>query len=213
MFRSSLPWLDRPTPNHRCSIALPCLWNRESGRLNPGPVFSNLEFYLEPEIPVPHSGIWNLKSGIPKRPNRDLSPIHPRPPPLRREPPGILLEQLVSIDPIAHKCPAAKMVNEQIMCHRQFKPGPPRPLGEIIVIKEPEPKPLIEPADLVINGPLHEQTKPRKLGHGEPLLAMLVAPSPGKPVHLRDIVIRHVLDKLRRRHEVGHGPDRAQWGE
>jgi hypothetical protein len=56
------------------------------------------------------------------------------------------------------------MMRKQIMRHRQLKPGPPRPLGEIIVIKEPEPKPLVEPADLVIDGPLHEQTKRRKLG-------------------------------------------------
>ena len=133
----------------------------------------------------------------------------PGQPPLRREPPRILLEQPVDIDPIAQKRPAAEMMHKQIMGYCQLKPRPPRPLGEIIVIKQPQPKPLIEPANLVINGPLHEQTKPRKLGHGKPLLATFVAPLLCEPVHLVDIAIRHILDKLRRRHEVGHRPDKA----
>jgi hypothetical protein len=51
------------------------------------------------------------------------------------DPPGILTQQLPGIDPISGKSPAAEMMNEQIMRYRQFKPSPPRPLGEVIVIK------------------------------------------------------------------------------
>jgi hypothetical protein len=100
-------------------------------------------------------------------------------------------------------------MNEQVMRHGQFKPGPPRPLGKIVVIKEPQPKPLVEPADLSINGPFHEQAKARQLGHGEPLPAMLIASPASKRMHVQDITIRHALDQLRRRRTVGHGANEA----
>ena len=74
---------------------------------------------------------------------------------------GILLEQFPRIDPITGECPAAEMMNEQVMRHRQLKPGPPRPLGEVIVIKEPQSEPFVEPADGVIDSPFHEQAKAR----------------------------------------------------
>ena len=70
---------------------------------------------------------------------RHPSPVRPRQPPLVREPPGVLIQQFPGIDPIAGKRPAAEMVNEQVMGHGQLKPGPPRPFGEVIVIKEPQP--------------------------------------------------------------------------
>ena len=67
--------------------------------------------------------------------------------------------------------------------HRQIKPGPPCPFGEIVVIKEPQPESLIKPADLLINGPLHEQAETRQLVGREPLPAILVAHFPGKGAH------------------------------
>ena len=91
----------------------------------------------------------------------DRSPMDPGQSPFVGEPPGILLEQFPRIDPITGECPAAEMMNEQVMRHRQLKPGPPRPLGEVIVIKEPRPEPFVKPADGVIQIPFHEQTKPR----------------------------------------------------
>ena len=52
-------------------------------------------------------------------------------------------------------------MNEQVVWHGQLKPGPPRPLGEVIVIAEPHPEPFVEPADGVIDSPFHEQAKAR----------------------------------------------------
>jgi hypothetical protein len=94
-------------------------------------------------------------------PKCDRSPIDPRQSPLARKPPGIFLQQSPGIDPIASKRPAAVVVNEQVMRDGQFKPSLPRPLCKIVVIKQPNPKPLVEPADLSINGPFHEQAKAR----------------------------------------------------
>jgi hypothetical protein len=56
------------------------------------------------------------------------------------------------------------MVHKKVMCHSQLKSRPPRPLGEIIVVEKPNSKPLVEPADGVVDIPFHQQTKPRKLG-------------------------------------------------
>jgi hypothetical protein len=46
------------------------------------------------------------------------------------------VKQLPGIDPITGKRAATEMVDEQVVCDRQLKPGQPRPLGEIIVIEE-----------------------------------------------------------------------------
>jgi hypothetical protein len=51
------------------------------------------------------------------------------------------------------------MMDEQIIRDNQPKPGASRPLGEIVIIKEPNPKPLIEPADLGVDGSFHQQAK------------------------------------------------------
>jgi hypothetical protein len=51
-------------------------------------------------------------------------------------------------------------MDKQVMSHRQPEAGPSRPLGEIIIVKEPQPEPLVEPADLVVDGTLHEHAKP-----------------------------------------------------
>ena len=107
---------------------------------------------------------------------RDASAVGPGQSPLGRESSGILIQQLFGINAIAGKRPAAEVVNEQIMGDRQLKSRPPRPFGEIVIIKESQSKPFIEPADRVINSPFHEQAESRQLGHGEPLPAMLVAP-------------------------------------
>ena len=118
---------------------------------------------------------------------------------------------LSGIDAIANERPAPEMMNEQVMGHRQLKAGAACPLGQVIVIEEPQPEPFIQPADLLIDGPLHEQAKPRQLGHGEPLPQVLVAPPPGKGGHLGQIAISDLLDQLRRRRIVGHGPHQADF--
>jgi hypothetical protein len=40
--------------------------------------------------------------------------------------------------------------HELIVRHRQLKPRPSRPLAEGIIVKEPEPKTLIEPTERII---------------------------------------------------------------
>ena len=102
-----------------------------------------------------------------------------------------------------------RVVHEQVMSDSQLKFGLARAVGEIIVVKEPESKPFIEPADRFINGSLHEQTKPRKFGHGEPLPAMPVAPCTSEGMHLADVAIRHRLDQLWGCGIIGHGADDA----
>jgi hypothetical protein len=139
----------------------------------------------------------------------DRSPMDPGQSPFVGESPGIFVEQFAGIDPITGKCPAAEMMNEQVMRHSQLKARLPRPFGEVIVIKEPQSKPFVEPADLSINGPFHEQAKSRQLGHGKPLPAMLIAPPASKRMQVLDITIRHSLDQLRRRRIVGHGTNEA----
>ena len=90
---------------------------------------------------------------------------------------------------MAGKGPAAEMVREQIMGDRQLKSCPPRPLGEVVIIKESQSKPFIEPTDRRVNSRLHEQAESRQLGHGKPLPAMLVAPSTRKAMHLADVAV------------------------
>jgi hypothetical protein len=119
--------------------------------------------------------------------------------------PGVLVQQLLGIDPVALKRPAAEMMNKQIIRHGQIKSSPPRPLGQIIIIKEPDSKPLIGPADRLVDDPFHQQTKPRQLVGCEPFPTMLIVPLPGKPVHGPEIAIRHALDQLRRRGVIRHG--------
>ena len=52
------------------------------------------------------------------------------------------------------------MMNEQVMGDRQLKAGVACPLGQVIVIEEPQPEPFIQPADFLIDSPLQEQAKP-----------------------------------------------------
>ncbi len=102
-----------------------------------------------------HANVASLDRLPPRLDPHDFSAVVPvSQPPLLRKPPRIFIQQLADIDPIALKRAAAKMMDKQIMRHRQFKPRPPGPLGEIIIIKQPQPKPLIEPADFLINRPL-----------------------------------------------------------
>jgi hypothetical protein len=48
-------------------------------------------------------------------------------PPLRREPPSVLAQELRCIDAVADKCAAAEMVHKQIVRHGQLKPSRTRP--------------------------------------------------------------------------------------
>jgi hypothetical protein len=122
---------------------------------------------------------------------------------------GILIEQRLGIDSVAGKRAAAEMVDEQVTSDRKLKPCAAGPFGEILVVKEPESKPFVEPTDLHINGSLHEQAKSRQLAHAEPAPAMLIAPCAGKAMHFIQIVVRHVLDPLRRRRIIGHRPNQT----
>src|SRR5262249_33206646 len=83
----------------------------------------------------------------------------------------------------------------------------------------------VEPADLRINLALHEQAKARKLAHGEPLPAVIIAPSARKGLHvlLTTVVITlrvmepravkapigYVLNQPRRCRIVGHRPGQS----
>jgi hypothetical protein len=82
------------------------------------------------------------------------------------------------------------VVDEQIRGQRQLKARLPASYRKIIIVKEPQPEPLIEPTDRDIDRPLREQAEPRKLAHREPLPSMLLSPSPGKGLHLFQILIR-----------------------
>ncbi len=106
------------------------------------------------------------------------------------------------------------MVYEQVMSHRQLKPGPAGPLGAIVIIEESQSKPLIEPPNRIVNSPFHEQAESRQLGYGEPLSAMLVAPTSSEALHFINVGIWHVVDELRRGGIVRHGanqPDLGSW--
>ena len=142
-------------------------------------------------------------------PQRDPLPLGPRHSPLGRESPGILIAQLLGIDTVARERPAAEVMDEQVVSDGQLKPGPPRPFGEVILREDTKPEPLIEPTDLVVELPLHEQAKPRQLGHGEPLAAVVVAPATGDDVHLLHVVIAYILYDLRRCRAVRHRPRRG----
>ena len=143
------------------------------------------------------------------RPERRRTPLATTHPPLLRELPPVLLEQSLRINPRSRKRPAAEMMNKEVVGDGQFKAGPPRPDGQIIVIEEPQPEPLVEPADRLINDPLHEQAEPGYLSRREPLPAMLLAPSPRKTIHLLQPLVRDILNQLRRRRIIGHRPDQT----
>jgi hypothetical protein len=86
------------------------------------------------------------------------------------------------------------MVYEQVMSHRQLKPGPAGPLGAIVIIEE---SPFIEPPNRIVNSPFHEQAESRLLRYGEPLSAMLVTPKSSEALHFINVGIWHVVDELR----------------
>jgi hypothetical protein len=112
-----------------------------------------------------------------------------------------------SVSPIAGKRAATEMVDEQVVGDRQLEPGSSRPNGQVVVVEEPKSKPFVEPADGVINGPLQKQAEPRQFGHGKPLPAMLIAPTPSKVMHIPDITVWHPFNQLRRRGIVRHRPN------
>ena len=109
--------------------------------------------------------------------------------PLGRELSGVVVEQLFAIDSVAGERPAAEVVDEQVVGNCQPKPGPQGPFGEIVVVKEPQSKSFVEPADLFVNSPLHEQAKSGQLRYGKPAPATLVAPLAGEAVHFIQILV------------------------
>ena len=80
--------------------------------------------------------------------------------PLVGEPPGVVVEQPLGVDAVADESPAAEVVDEQIVSNRQVEARAAGALSEVVIVEEPEPEPLVEPPDLLVDGPLHEQTAP-----------------------------------------------------
>jgi hypothetical protein len=89
------------------------------------------------------SGIVDLKSTNGR--NETRLPLVPASPHLGRESGGILIEQIFRVDSIAGKRAAAEVVDEKVMGDRQIKPGTAGPRGEIVIVKEIQSKPLVEP--------------------------------------------------------------------
>jgi zinc-finger binding domain of transposase IS66 len=137
----------------------------------------------------------------------DSPPPRYRIPPLGRKTRRVLIKQPIGINPITNKRSAPRVMNEQVMCDSQLESSPPRPLGEIIIIKEPQSEPLIEPPDRIKDSTFHEQTKPGEFRHRVPLPQMLIAPPPCKPAHFIQIPIGHILNQLRRRGIIRHRPN------
>jgi hypothetical protein len=79
--------------------------------------------------------------------------------PLRGELVPVLLEQAFGVDAVSLKRPAREVVDEQVMSHGQLKTGPSCSLGQVVV-DEPQPELLIEPADGFVDRSLHEQAEP-----------------------------------------------------
>ena len=163
----------------------------------------------DPGLPRPLSALEPLCSVPPPRPQRHPTPRGDVAAPLRREPPRVLLQQALGVDAVAGERPAAEVVDEQVVRHGQLEPRPPRPQGQVVVVEEPQPEPLVQPADGLVHGPRHQQAEAGELARGEPLPAVLVAPAPGEGVHRVEVAIGDVGDELRRRGVVGHRPDQA----
>ena len=163
----------------------------------------------------PHSGAPHPLSAIPPPddgthgPQRDPPPQQSRMPPLGGEPPRVLFQKSLGVDPVADERPAAEVVDEQVMGHGQLEAGPTRPHGQVVVVEESQAETLVQAADGVIHGPLDQDAEPRQLGHGEPLPAVLVAPAAGEGVHRVQVAVGHGLDELRRRGVIRHRPDQA----
>jgi hypothetical protein len=91
------------------------------------------------------------------RHQRHSPPVRNRCSPFLRDLAAVLTKQLLGIDAIPRKGPAAEMVDEQIVSHGQLESGPPRSDSQIIAVEQPQSEPLVEPADGPIYGPLHEE--------------------------------------------------------
>ena len=119
----------------------------------------------------------------------------------------VFVEQLIGVDAVAHEGPAAEVVNEQIMGHGQLEPGPARAFGKIIVVEKSESEAFVEPADRLVDRTFHEQAEPGEFGNSKPRPAVLLSPSLGECGHVFEALVTDILDQLRRRGVVGHGPD------
>ena len=104
-----------------------------------------------------------MKLRLPRPAGRPAGPEAASCPHLAANRRGVLLQQPLGVDPVADERPAAEVVDEQVMGHGQLEPGPTRPLGQVVVVEEPQPEPLVQPADGVVHGPLHQQAEPRQL--------------------------------------------------
>jgi len=115
---------------------------------------------------------------------------------------AILLRQLSRIDPRPDKGPAAEVGDERLVGHRHLEPCIPRPERQVTVIEEPESEALIEPADRLLHGPLHEQAESREPPGSEPLPPVFVAPPHVEHLHLVEVAVGDVVHKLLRRRIV-----------
>ena len=114
--------------------------------------------------------------------------------PLRGKAPGVLVQQAFCIDAIARERPAAEVVDKEVVSNGQLEACSACALSEIVVVEEAEPESLVKPADLCIDGPRNEQAEPGKLGHGEPLPAVFLAPASRESVHFFQIAVGHGVD-------------------
>ena len=120
----------------------------------------------------------------------------------------VLVEQRFRVDPRGRDGPATEMMDEKIVRHGKLEPGPTRPFGQV-VIGEPSDERFVQPADLLVDGPLHQQAEPRQLADVKPLASVPVSPRRGKGRHLVQVCIGNVLDKLWVHGGVGHRPRQA----
>src|SRR5208337_5316884 len=94
--------------------------------------------------------------------------------PLMGELVAVLLEQTLGVDAVPLERATPEVVDEQVMSHGQLETGPACSLGQVIVVEQPQPELLVEPADGFVDCSLHEQAEPGKLARREPLPPMLI---------------------------------------
>src|SRR5271165_2380328 len=92
--------------------------------------------------------------------------------PLMGELLAVLLEQPFGVDAVPLERATPEVVDEQVMSHGQLETGPACSLCQVVVVEEPQPELLVEPADCLVDRPLHEQAEPGQLAPCEPLPSM-----------------------------------------
>src|SRR5208337_1271428 len=83
--------------------------------------------------------------------------------PLMGELLAVLLEQPFGVDAVPLERATPEVVDEQVMSHGQLETGPACSLCQVVVVEEPQPELLVEPADCLVDRPLHEQAEPGQL--------------------------------------------------